>query len=278
MKGPDALAQHTGKLRTKVGAAFPGSRAVFRGHDLHRDLKDMEWFNLVAFGITGRKVPPDQLRLLVSTWVWSSYPDARLWCNRAAALAGTARSTPNLAASAAQALSEATIYGRRNEFRAVDFFVKTRKAVEAGAALGEYLEDFLRNGGRMAGYGRPISSVDERMPLTMALAKELGLADWPHGRLAFEIDRYMESKGRPLRVNLGALVSAFAADFNWSPREFNMLQFTSFLAGVHPCYIEAAAKPPGAVFVTRCSDVAYEGRAPRDWPAVRSKESPGRGS
>ncbi|TAK94244.1 MAG: citryl-CoA lyase [Aquabacterium sp.] len=269
MNGPQVLAQHTGRLRTKVGAAFPGSRAVFRGHDLHRDLKDMEWFGLVAFGITGRRVPPEQLRLLVSTWVWSSYPDARLWNNRAAALAGTARSTPNLAASAAQALSEATIYGRRNEFRAVDFFIKTRKAIESGTSLADYMEAFLKGGGRMAGYGRPISSVDERMPLTMALARELGLADGPYVKLAFEIDDYMAATGRPLRVNLGALVSAFAADFGWSPREFNQLQFTSFLAGVHPCYLEAADKPPGAVFATRCTDVRYEGVSPRAWPSGR---------
>jgi hypothetical protein len=268
MNGPHVLAQHTGKLRTKVGAAFPGSRAVFRGHDLHRDLKDMEWFSLCAFGITGRQVPPEHLRLLVSTWVWSSYPDARLWNNRVAALAGTTRSTPNLAASAAQALSEATIYGRRNEFRALDFFVKTRQAILAGTSLADHMENFLRSGGRMAGYGRPISSVDERMPLTMALARELGLADGPHVTLAFEIDQFMVSTGRHLRINLGALVSAFAADFGWSPREFNMLQFTSFLAGVHPCYLEAADKPPGAMFPARCEDVRYEGVARRDWPTV----------
>ena len=35
-RGPHVLAAHADVLRTKVGAAFPGSRAVFRGHDLHK--------------------------------------------------------------------------------------------------------------------------------------------------------------------------------------------------------------------------------------------------
>jgi hypothetical protein len=201
-------------------------------------------------------------------WVSSSYPDARLWNNRVAALAGTTRSTPNLAISAAQAISEATIYGRGNEFRALDFLLKTRQAVLNGCALSDHLEAFLRSGGRMAGYGRPISTTDERMPLTMALARELGLADGPHVTLAFEIDRYFEAAGKPLRLNLSALLSAFAADFGWTPREFNMLLFNAFQAGMYPCYLEAADKPPGAVFATRCQDVKYEGVAPRPWQPV----------
>ena len=36
------LEQHAGRLRTRMGGAFVGQRAVFRGHDLHADLG--EWF------------------------------------------------------------------------------------------------------------------------------------------------------------------------------------------------------------------------------------------
>ncbi len=266
MRGPAFLAEHADVFRTRVGAAFPGSHTVFRGHDLHKDLKDLDWLSLCAFGITGRRVPIEHLQLFSSIWVYTSYPDARLWNNRVAALAGTTRSTPNLAISAAQAISEATIFGRGNEFRALDFFIKTRKVLDSGVSLADHLEGFLRGGGRMAGYGRPISSTDERMPLSMARARELGLADGPHVAMAFEIDRYFESTGRPLRMNLSALVSAFAADFNLTPREFNMLVHVCFLGGMFPCYVEAADKPPGALFPVRCADVRYEGAAPRAWP------------
>lgn len=267
MTGPQTLNEHVGILRTRMGAAFPGQRAIFRGHDLHRELKDLDWFSLCAFGIFGRHVPREQIQLMTTAFVYSSYPDARLWNNRVAALAGTTRSTPNLAISAAQAISEATIFGRGNEFRALDFFYKTQQALDAGSTLPDYLENFLRSGGRLAGYGRPISTSDERMPLTLGLAKELGLIDGPYLKLAFDIDRYFESTGRPLRMNLSSLLSAFAADFGWTTREFNMQLFCAFLAGMYPCYLEAADKPAGATFPTPCADVRYEGPAPRDWVA-----------
>ncbi|MGC4061722.1 MAG: hypothetical protein QM749_13085 [Aquabacterium sp.] len=268
MNGPRTLAEHADIFRTKVGAAYPGSHAVFRGHEVHTDLRELDWLSLYAFGIFGRHIPSAQLQLFNSAWVWTTYPDSRLWNNRVAALAGTTRSTPTLAISAAQALSEATIYGRGSEFRSLHFFLRTQRALDAGSTLSDHLEQFLRGGGRMAGYGRPISSVDERVPLTLGRAKELGLADGPYVALAFEIDRYFESTGRPLRMNVSALLSAFAADFGWTPREYNSFMFLTFLAGMYPCYLEAADKPPAAILALRCADVKYEGVAPRPWPGA----------
>jgi hypothetical protein len=267
LKGPDLLAYHADMLHTRVGAAFPGDRAVFRGHDLHADLQHLDWFSLCAFGIFGRHVPAAQLQLVSAVFVGTSYPDARLWNNRVAALAGSLRSTPNLGATAAQAISEATVYGRGNEFRALDFFLKARKRLDAGTTLPDLLETFLHEGGRMAGYGRPIASKDERMPLTLALARKLDIDRGPHLALAQAIDQYFEATGRPLRLNQGGLISAFAADFGWRPREFNQVMYVAFLAGVYPCYLEAADKPPRVLFATRCADVHYEGVAPRPWPA-----------
>ena len=87
MNGPELLQAHAGVLRTRVGACFPGSRAVFRGHDLHADLKDMDWVALYIFGITGRRFSSNEIRLLHAIWIGTSYPDAHLWNNRVAALA-----------------------------------------------------------------------------------------------------------------------------------------------------------------------------------------------
>src|SRR5436309_888547 len=95
------LRDNAGRLRTRMGAAFVGQRAVFRGHDLHADLRDMDWLELYLFGITGRRFTRAQIELLQATWVYTSYPDARLWNNRVAALAGSARSTPALGIGAA---------------------------------------------------------------------------------------------------------------------------------------------------------------------------------
>ena len=76
------------------------------------------------------------------------------------------------------------------------------------------------------------------------------------------------AQGKPLRMNFGALISAFGADFGFTPREYCLLLSPIFLAGMQPCYLEALDKPPGAVFPTPCEGVAYEGTAPRDWPGA----------
>ena len=58
---------------------------------------------------------------VAAIWTHTSYPDARLWNNRVAALAGTARSTGTLGIAAALAVSEAKIYGGAHNLRAANF-------------------------------------------------------------------------------------------------------------------------------------------------------------
>src|SRR5262245_11533061 len=117
MSGPRLLAQTVGRIRSRVGAAFIGSHAVFRGKDLHADLGDAGWLDLYLFGVTGRRFSTPKLRLLEAMWTHTSYPDARIWNNRVAALAGTTRSTGNLGIAAALAVSEAKIYGQGPGYR-----------------------------------------------------------------------------------------------------------------------------------------------------------------
>ncbi|HEY4542485.1 MAG TPA: hypothetical protein VIG66_08960, partial [Noviherbaspirillum sp.] len=88
----DEASTGTGAIKSRMGAFFPGSHVVFRGQNLHIDLKNMDWVELYVFGITGRRFTPEQLRLMHSIWTYTSYPDVRLWNNRVAALAGSTRS------------------------------------------------------------------------------------------------------------------------------------------------------------------------------------------
>ncbi|HEX5371232.1 MAG TPA: hypothetical protein VFW84_00715 [Aquabacterium sp.] len=273
-RGPATLNRYRGAFQSAVGGAFPGTRAVFRGQDLHRDLLGQtSWIDLYCYGVTGRRLPASHLAMLEHLCVSTSYPDARIWNNRVAALAGSTRSTINLALSAAEAVSEARIYGRRNEFRAVAFYLRTHRAMRAGASLEECVTQHLQTQGRLAGYGRPLASGDERLAPAMARARELGLDEGPHVLLAYEVERHLQAKGLPLQMNFGALVAAFGADFGLSPREFTTLFYLSFLAGMPPCYMEALSKPPGAIFPTRCEDVVYEGAPPRSW---RDRNTSGR--
>ncbi|MDD5058491.1 MAG: hypothetical protein PHQ60_11525 [Sideroxydans sp.] len=262
---PQTLLEHVGHLKTQMGACFVGSRAVFRGHDLHADLKDMEWVELYVFGITGRRFSPEQLRLMQAIWAHTSYPDARIWNNRVAALAGTARSTGNLGIAAALAVSEATIYGRGIDIRAIEFFIRAKKQVEDGGNLAELVATELKQKRSIAGYGRPIAAADERIKPTMALAEKLGLADGAYVRLAFSIEEILIGGRWRQRMNYGGLSAALAADLGLTPQEYYLYLFPAFLAGMPPCYIEAEQREEGSLFPLTCAHILYEGPAKRRW-------------
>jgi hypothetical protein len=273
MKGPQLLEQHVGRLVTRMGAIFPGERAVFRGHDLHTSLKDMDWLELYLFGITGRRFTPQQMKVLQAIWVYTSYPETRIWNNRVAALAGTARSTGSLGIAAALAVSEAQIYGGGVVLRAIEFLSRAKICVDEGANLKELVRTELDQQRGIAGYGRPIASGDERIAPMRALMREQGLDAGPHLKLAFEVEKILLAGRWRLHMNYAALVAALGADFGMSPREFYLFMITVFLAGMPPCYLDAAEKPEGQLFPLPCRMMLYEGVAHRRWRAATQTAS-----
>lgn len=265
MNGPELLDYHAGILRTKAGACWPGSRAVFRGHDLHRDLRDFDWLELYLFGITGRRFTAGQIKLLHGIWVLTSYPDARIWNNRVAGLAGSARSTPVLGLTAALAVSEARIYGGGPGLRAIDFFLRAGKALDAGRTLRDVVCRELESR-HIYGYGRPIDSRDERLPWLAGLAREQGLDQGRHFKMAFEVEAILLEMGKShLLMNYAGMAASLGADLGLTPREFHLFRIPTFLAGMSPCWQEAAEKPEGTLFPTACSGIAYEGVPERTW-------------
>lgn len=269
MNGPQALVDSADRMATRMGQAFVGERAVFRGQDLHAELRHLDWMALYVLGITGRHHGEAQLRLLHALWVCTSYPDARIWNNRTAALAASARSTPGLGIAAALAMSEATIYGGHPYVSSIDFFIRALAHEGQGGALADFVATELARG-RIYGYGRPIATIDERLPWVLGIAAELQLDGGPHLRIALEIEKLLVARSPKLRMNYAALMSALCADLGFSVNEMHHFQLPVFLAGMSPCFIEAAERAPGTVFPLSCAHIAYEGPAPRRWPAAES--------
>lgn len=262
---PSPRQDGVGVIRSRMGAFFPGSHVVFRGHDLHAELKDMDWVELYVFGITGRRFTQAQLRLMHSIWTYTSYPDVRLWNNRVAALAGSARSTGNLGVAAALAVSEASIYGRGIDMRAIDFLKRTRVRVEAGDALEDCIKEELETHRSIAGYGRPLINGDERNQHMLALSKSLGLDQGGYLQLAFMIDNALSSGRWRMKMNYGGLAAALCADLGLSAREYYLFMFPAFLAGMQPCYIEAFEREEGTLYRAQCTDILYAGPDRRSW-------------
>jgi hypothetical protein len=264
--GPELLRQSVGRVKSSVGGAFIGSHVLFRGKDLHAELAQASWMDLYLFGITGRRFSDGELRLFEAIWTYTSYPDARIWNNRVAALGGSSRSTGNLAVSAALAVSEAAIYGRGIDIRASDFLRRTRDHLAADGELGPWVLQELTERRSLAGYGRPISSRrDERLDPILDLARSLGLAGGPFLQLAQDIERFLLGSRLRMSANYAAIAAALTADMGLSPREHYLYVHAAFIAGMLPCYIDAAARPAGTFLPLPCASVAYEGAPKRSW-------------
>lgn len=263
--GPDLLQKCVGVIRSRMGTFFPGSHVIFRGHNLHTDLKDMDWVELYMFGITGRRFTKEQLRLMHSVWTYTSYPDARLWNNRVAALAGSSRSTGTLGMAAALAVSEAGIYGGGILARAIDFFTRTQRFIENGGDLTDSIREELATHRSIGGYGRPLVNGDERIQHLMKLAHSLGLDQGPHLRLAFAVEEKLLAGRWRMRMNYAAVVAALGADIGLTSREFNLFMFPVFLAGIPPGHIEALSRPEGTLYPIPCTGILYEGESKRSW-------------
>jgi hypothetical protein len=200
--------------------------------------------------------------------IWTlctSYPDPRLWNNRIAALAGTARSTATLAISAANAASEASIYGHRPVIRAIDFLFRTQQSLEKGGNLAELIKTELKKYRVIPGYGRPVIRKDERIEPLMALAEELGFSKGPYVKLVFDVERVLLQGRWRLYMNIAAFSAALIADQGLSAHEYYHLAILSFSAGMFPCYIDALEKIEGTFFPLTCDRIQYEGKPRRSW-------------
>lgn len=263
--GPRFLEQHVGKLKSRMGGFVPGSHVAVRGVDLHTAFKDAEWVDLYVFAITGRRLAPAQLKMLQTLWTYTSYPDARLWNNRVAALAGSARSTGALGISAALAVSDASIYGRGVDLRAITFLQTTFAAIEAGGCIADCVKKELALHRNIAGYGRPLTSRDERIEPALEAARKLGLNQGKYLLLAQDIDRHLAVCRWRMRMNYAAIASALVADMGFTPREYYLVAFPTFMAGMLPGYIEASEDVEGALFPIPCEAISYRGPSMRAW-------------
>ncbi len=269
MKDASVLASFEGPLKTNMGGCFPGERAVFRGHDLHATFSHADWMDLYVFGITGRRHSAAQLKVLHAIWVNTSYPDPRLWNNRVAALAGSARSTGTLAMSAALATSEAAIYGRQIDIAIADFLVRAQALAESGQSVQDIVAEELRTNRSIGGYGRPVakSAPDERNATIFSLAEENGCGNGVYLNLAKEIETVLLAGRWRMRMNYAAAAAALALDIGLSPREYYLYLLPAFLAGMSPCFVDAVNRPEQATFPLRCTSLVYAGVPRRNWSA-----------
>jgi len=267
-RGVGALLAHEERWDTEMGKWFPGERVVFRGQDLHHDLRDMGWIEMLVFAITGRRFEAKPLRLLEACCTLVvSYPDPSIWPNHVAALAGTARSTGALGIAAAYATEEAEIFGLQPFLEIAAFAIRARERLAEGADLQKIVFDTLKVHRKLPGFGRPIVPADERVGAVLGLARELGLASGPNMQLFFELQRVLADTfgAFAMKPTIAALLAPLMADLGLSPRETYRFFILAFGIGYVACFTDAETKPEGTFFPLRCSRVRYEGAPRRAW-------------
>ncbi|WP_338849383.1 hypothetical protein V8J88_10250 [Massilia sp. W12] len=256
-----------GAIPTKMGQAFPGERVVFRGFDLHVDLFDMSWLELNLFGITGKRFTQAELKVLDYVLACTSYPEPRIWNNRVATLAGTARTTSTQAMAAACAASEAQLFGLQIQHMCGDFLFRCLANKNAGGDLKTFLQDEIEKFKYIKGYGRPIAAMklDERIPAVFRKMQEVGISPGQYTNLAYEVEECLQSISPGFKANYAIIASAIVMDLGLSVRELTCYMFIIFVAGMSPCYLEALERPEGATFAMKCDQIEYTGPGLRSW-------------
>jgi citrate synthase len=265
MKGPKTLLKAEDHWVTSLGAFIPSEgRVVMHGKDLHHDLTEMSWMDLLMFAICGRRLPAAQVELFQGLWkIGGSYPEPRIWNNRVSALAGSARTTPGLGLSGAIAVSDARIFGRGPDLKTFDFLSRARLAKDAGESLHSLIDTELRQQRVVAGYGRPLRSEDERIQPMLDLAKRLGLDGGPHLRVAFEVRDVLAH--RRMGINAAAVGAALCADQGLTHDEYYYTCLLMFSIGLIACEYDARRHLEGSFMPVRCVRIEYRGPAPRSW-------------
>jgi citrate synthase len=282
------LTDFVGHWQTLLGGWNPGHSVTLHGEDLLNDIGQQGWIATLMFALTGKKFTSQQLQLFECIWsISTSFPEPRLWNNRIAALAATARSSAALGAAAATATSEALVYGHRPLVASMAFIQQSLTLVEQGQTLDDIIDNALQSSrqgtpgrgpnrdiARLPGFGRPITQQDERIKPLMRKATVLGFEQGRHLQLGFELEQCLIARDSPLRLNIATLMGALCADQGLTTRQYNYFVVLCFSAGILPCGMDAETSPAGSFFPLPCNAVAYTGPAHRSWTTtIQRKES-----
>lgn len=258
------LIENEDRIITKMGRSYLSERVVYRGKDLHHELKDLSWIELYAYGITGRNYSAQQVKLLNYIWLSTSYPDKSIWPNHITALAGNFNTTPALALSAGIAACEATIFGGKPFRTGIDFFIRCRQYTERGGRLENFVSDEMLKHKVIYGYGRPLASSDERVPHFIKFVKDLDVGKIHHFEIAIRVAKLLK-KDKGLNMNAAALYAAIGADLGFNAKTFHTFMTLCFIAGMPPGYLEGSEQKEGTFLPIRCDRLKYTGVGKRDW-------------
>lgn len=271
--------------QTEAGAWIAGERVVMHGENIMHSMQGKTWMEMMLLATTGKMPDAKRAKFLDEALAFPGcFPDPRLWNNRIAALAGTARSTSSLAISAATAASEAIIYGFPPSVGSYLMYEDILKQLMRGENLQDLLSARLAESKKLKkgspakgknrkvfcwpGYGRPVARFDERITPLMNALKRYNFHEGAAVKLAFDIEKQLQAMGYKLSLNVGGLIAAIGFDQQLSMQEFIHYVTVCFNPGLMACYDDALKHPEGSFFPMRCEQIQYTGQSERQWQAL----------
>jgi hypothetical protein len=248
-------------IRTHLG------RAGFREYDHHglrvfRDLAGTtSYLGLIAFSITGRRLSPDDEKVLDDLAVSSHVPEPRVWPMKLTRVAGAlGRAMPAYLCGAT--VLDSDLLGGRVAEDAARLLVELRHAVDAGPDREAAIATFVDTRKRLIGFGVPYRDVDERVLSLRACLERRGRADGGWWRLGEDLWRVAKAR-RNLVVNIIGGASAALLDLGFDLPHVApmaaMLLTPTLLANA----VEAAAEPAADLLRLPDEAISYVGPAPR---------------
>lgn len=269
MSSVEFLLQQRGRLLDRNGGWLAGKGVYSHGHDLLREmLPHHRYFHVLVLNALGF-VPEERFcRWLEAIFICLSWPDPRIWCNGVGALAGSSRTTALSATAAGMLASDSVMYGPYTLLKGTAFIQSSRKAIDDGADLVDYIQSQIkRTGGKvhLMGFARPIATGDERLEAMLDYAQSLGYDVGPHLALGLKMESWLIANHNE-SMNIGGYISAFLSDQGLTPEQVYRLFPSMVNSGVTACYVEQLEKPDDAYLPQTCADIEYSGPARRKLP------------
>lgn len=258
-------------IRTNIGKWFPGEDVIVRGRSLFNDwVNELSFIQFNVLNITGRLVNERVAKWIETSIFFTSYPDARIWCNQLGALAGTQKTSPVAGFVLGCLAADSKAYGSRAQYLSVIAVQDMYQQYAEGQTAAEIVEGFPKSRGfpMIPGFARPVRVNDERLEPARRLTAQLGFERGPHMEMAEDASQYLlDTYG--LGMNAAGFCSAFLLDQEFTAEEVYRLRVADVASGVMACFSDHAHQPENSFLPLQCNDIRYCGPAKRSLLTAR---------
>lgn len=261
--------RYRGTIFSRKGGWRVGVGIETHGYSLLDDIHGKcSLFQVMIMNVTG-KLPERRLADMVEgLFICSSWPDARIWCNKLGAFSAATRTSATAAIAAGGLAGDSKLYGA-GAGRAIDAFINSAYQhinVEKWS-VGDFIETYAYKYGKLQapGFARPLAKGDERVVAMRHHANELGYSTGPFESLANLVEDYLSAKEGEGLNSAGYFV-VFMKDQGFTIEQIMGIGAWAISTGVYASYFEYIDQAPEVFLPLKVDDIDYAGPAIRDVP------------